>query len=252
MMNRSNIRSRLKNAIFIFIWLLIWELADRMIDNPILLSGPLETLRRLFSLIPEESFRLSVFMSLSRIMAGFFLSAVLAVILGFISYFLPLIREFLSPFISLMKAIPVASFVILALICLHGSMDLSLVVTFIVTFPLIWDSVISGLSSSDQKLLELSEVFHMNMPSRLRYIYVPAVLPYLSSSLSSVMGMAWKSGVAAELIGQPKDTIGFYLYQSKVFLDTTGVLAWTFTVILLSYVCERLLALLFRLISKRL
>ena len=62
----------------------------------------------------------------------------------------------------------------------------------------------------------------MNMPSRLRYIYVPAVLPYLSSSLSSVMGMAWKSGVAAELIGQPKDTIGFYLYQSKVFLDTTG------------------------------
>ena len=92
----------------------------------------------------------------------------------------------------------------------------------------------------------------MNMPSRLRYIYVPAVLPYLSSSLSSVMGMAWKSGVAAELIGQPKDTIGFYLYQSKVFLDTTGVLAWTFTVIVLSYLSEKLIRLLIERIERRL
>ena len=141
---------------------------------------------------------------------------------------------------------------ILALIWLGGSSELSIVVSFIVVFPMIWETAIGGLMSSDPRLLELSKVYGMGLMPRLRYIYIPALLPYLLSALPSVIGMAWKSGVAAELIGQPKDTIGFYLYQSKIFLDTAGLFAWTFTVIVLSYLSEKLIKLLIERIERRL
>lgn len=244
--------SKLKKISILLFWLLVWELAARITDNRIILVGPIESLSVLFSMLPDPLFWRSVLTTLIKIMAGFLLSALSALLLGALAYFHPLIKDLLDPVISLMRSIPVASFVILALIWLGGSSELSIVVSFIVVFPMIWETAIGGLMSSDPRLLELSEVYGMGLMPRLRYIYIPALLPYLLSAMSSVIGMAWKSGVAAELIGQPRNTIGFYLYQSKVFLDTAGLFAWTFTVIVLSYLSERLIKLLISRMERRL
>ena len=243
---------KLKKISILLFWLLLWELAARITDNRIILVGPIESLSVLFSMLPGPLFWRSVLNTLVKIMSGFLLSAISALLLGALAYFHPLIRDLLDPVISLMRSIPVASFVILALIWLGGSSELSIVVSFIVVFPMIWETAIGGLMSSDPRLLELSKVYGMGLMPRLRYIYIPALLPYLLSALPSVIGMAWKSGVAAELIGQPKDTIGFYLYQSKIFLDTAGLFAWTFTVIVLSYLSEKLIKLLIERIERRL
>ena len=225
----------------ILIWLLIWELAARITDNAIILAGPIDTLSLFFSFLADTAFWSAVLSSLARILAGFFMSAACALLLGTAAFFQPCLKAFLSPIVALMKAVPVASFVILALIWLGGSSELSLLVSFVVVFPMIWASVLGGLEAADSKLLELSRVFELGLVKRLRYIYIPELLPYLSASLSSAIGMAWRSGVAAELIGQPKDTIGFYLYQSKIFLDTPGLFAWTLAVILLSWISEKLI-----------
>lgn len=229
------------------LWLVIWELAARITGNDIILVGPAETLGLFLSLLSQGYFWSAVLHSLIKIFTGFLLSSAAALLLGTASFFLDWLRSFLSPVVTLMKAIPVASFVILALIWLGGSRDLSLLVSFVVVFPMIWTSVLSGLEAADTKLLELSQVFEMGMLQKLRYIYIPSLLPYLLSSLSSAIGMAWKSGVAAELIGQPRNSIGFYLYQSKIFLDTPGVFAWTLAIILLSWISERLIKAVIRL-----
>lgn len=248
--NRISKKQRL--ILVILFWLLFWELAARITDNSIILVGPLDTGAELMRLCREQSFWSSVLTTLLRILTGFFLSAITAVLLGIVSYFLPLLRDLMAPIIKLMKAIPVASFVILALIWLRGSRYLGTAVSFIVTFPMLWESTVAGLSDHDRRFWELGQVFELGYIRQLRYIYAPALLPQLMTGLSSAVGMAWKSGVAAELIGQPAGTIGFYLYQSKVFLDTAGVFAWTLVIIVLSYACERGMRLLIRKISQRL
>lgn len=251
-MDRHRPVKKLRQLLIILLWLLIWELAARAADNPIILVGPAESLGRLISMLPDHIFWSSVGSTLLRIMAGFLMSVVITSVLGTLAHFHPWLRELLSPVIALMKAIPVASFVILALIWLRGSHDLSIVVTFIVVTPMIWDAVLGGLNAADPQLLELAKVYRLGIGRRLRYIYLPALLPYILSSISSVIGMAWKSGVAAELIGQPTGSIGFYLYQSKVFLDTSGLFAWTFMVILLSWLSEKLIKALLGLAGRRL
>lgn len=251
-MDRQRPVKKLRQLLIILLWLLIWELAARAADNSIILVGPVDSLGRLISMLPDPQFWSSVGSTLLRIMSGFFMSVILTSVLGALAHFHHWLRELLSPVIALMKAIPVASFVILVLIWLRGSRDLSIVVTFIVVTPMIWDAVLGGLSAADTQLLELAEVYRLSLGRRLRYIYLPALLPYILSSISSVIGMAWKSGVAAELIGQPTGSIGFYLYQSKVFLDTSGLFAWTFMVILLSWLSERLIKALIGLVERRL
>ena len=137
----------------------------------------------------------------------------------------------------MIRSVPVASFVILALIWI-GSENLSVFISFLVVIPMIYGATLAGLENMDQKLLEMSQVFSMPFLKKVRYLFVPAVHPYLVSSCRTALGMSWKSGVAAEVIGIPKTSIGEQLYYTKLYLDTSGLFAWTFSIILISAVFE--------------
>lgn len=148
------------------------------------------------------------------------------------------IEELLEPVMALLKAVPVASFVVLLLIW-WGSSVLAVAICFLIVLPVIYINVLQGIQNSDSKLLEMAEVFAMSRVNQFFYIYRPALRPFLESGLKLALGMCWKSGVAAEIIGTPQYSIGERLYMSKIYLDTEGLFAWTVVVILLSLVFQR-------------
>lgn len=207
------------------------------IHNSILFVGPLEMGRSLFSLLPRTDFWNTVFYSFRKIGFGFLLAFFGGLAFGSVSYRFRWLRELLEPILLLMKSVPVASFVILALIWM-GSKNLSVFVTFFVVFPVIYVNTISGLASTDPALLEMADVFHMSVSKRIFYIYRPALLPYLISGCKTALGMSWKSGTAAEVIGVTQHSIGGQLYLSKIYLDTAGLFAWTLVIILVSAAME--------------
>jgi NitT/TauT family transport system permease protein len=147
------------------------------------------------------------------------------------------VEEFLQPLMSLMKTVPVASFVVLILIW-WGSGLLAVVTCFLVVLPNIYINTLEGLKATDGHLLEMAEVFRMPARNRFLFIYRPAILPFLESGMKLALGMCWKSGVAAEVIGMPAHSIGGQIYLSKIHLDMAGVLAWTSVVIMLSICFE--------------
>lgn len=242
----------MQKPLILFFWLFVWEGLSRLTANSILLVGPVETLTALKSLLPDPAFWQALLQSFLHIGSGFLLALILGILFGFFAYKSRLLAALLSPPVSLMKAIPVASFVILALIWLGGSRRLSTFVSFVVVFPLVFLNTKSGLDSADPKLLECAAVFHLGFRQRLRFLYLPALLPYLLSCLRVAVGLCWKSGIAAELIGQPRGTIGANLYQAKIFLDTSSLFAWTAAAIFLSFLTERILLWAFGLAAKKL
>ena len=116
--------------------------------------------------------------------------------------------------------------------------NLSVFISFLVVVPMIYGATLAGLENMDKKLLEMSQVFSMPFLKKVRFLFIPAVHPYLVSSCRTALGMSWKSGVAAEVIGIPKASIGEQLYYTKLYLDTSGLFAWTFSIILISAVFE--------------
>ena len=75
---------------------------------------------------------------------------------------------------------------------------------------------------------------------RVKAIWLPAVLPAFRQGCSVALGICWKSGVAAEVIGLPNGSIGDALYRAKITLSTGELFAWTFVIILLSAAFEKL------------
>ena len=206
-----------KNWICWLVWIGIWQLADLFIHNNVIFAGPVNMAVTLAGLLKDGDFWLSLLHSAFRICSGF-LSA----------FFLGML---------MIRCVPVASFVILALIWI-GSENLSVFISFLVVVPMIYGATLAGLENMDKKLLEMSQVFSMPFLKKVRFLFVPAVHPYLISSCRTALGMSWKSGVAAEVIGIPKASIGEQLYYTKLYLDTSGLFAWTFSIILISAVFE--------------
>lgn len=226
-----------KSFILIF-WIFMWQLAAELIDNSIIFAGPIQMVRALAAQISEPDFWATIAGSFGRISLGFAGAFLYGILLGCAAWRLPILGEMLEPPMVLIRSVPVASFVILALIWI-GSDYLAVLIAFLVVLPVIYVNTRAGLLSADPKLLEMACVFHVPALYRIRMIYLPALAPYLKAGCRTALGLSWKSGVAAEVIGLPSSSIGEQLYYSKLYLDTAGLFAWTFVIIVISAVFER-------------
>ena len=173
-----------------------------------------------------------------------------ATVLAFGAGRFSLLEILLRPYVLAIKSVPVASFIILALIWLQTS-QLSLFISFLMVFPVLYTNVLAGICSADRQLLEMARVFRVPLGRRLRGIYLPQVMPYFRTAVSLGLGLCWKAGAAAEIIGLPAGSMGERLYTAKVYFQTADLFAWTVTIVAVSVVFERLfLALVDRLMGK--
>ena len=229
----------IRKTLIIFFWLAVWQILAMCVDN-FLLVTPLQALRALLTLAGQAEFWQSAFGSLWRIALGFLLGAVLALLLAAVSYRYKIAEEVLRPFMVFCKAVPVAVFAVLLLIW-WGSSMLAVSICFLVVFPNIYLNTLEGLKSADRELLEMAEVFRLPFGTRFFYIYRPALKPFLLSAFQLSLGMCWKSGVAAEVIGTPTHSIGGALYLAKIYLDTAELFAWTAVIVVLSVFFEKII-----------
>lgn len=223
----------------ILFWICVWQLLALWVDNEILLVSPGDVFVRFLELLADMEFWQTVLYSMGRIAAGFLLGTLMGLFLAALSARIPFIEELVRPVMTLCKTVPVASFVVLLLIW-WGAAYLAVAISFIIVFPNIYINTLEGIRSTDKELLEMATVFDMPVSNRFFYIYRPALRPFWDSGLKMSLGMCWKSGVAAEVIGTPQFSIGERLYFSKIQLDTAGVFAWTAVIILLSICFEKL------------
>ena len=218
-------------------WLLLWELAARLLHNRLLLVGPFETLGILFRMALGASYWQAVWNSTLRVLGGFSTGALAGIGLAVSAEKREGLRWILSPFVNVIKAIPVASFVVILLIWV-GNRNASLFICFFVSFPIFYLNTLAGLGATPRERL--------SRHTRIRALYLPVLAPFLESALSLSVGVSFKAGAAAELIGQPLLSFGNGLYRAKIYLETGEVFAWTLSIVLFAMLAEKLLSLLLR------
>lgn len=236
-MSRKRKDHRLWAVVF---WLCLWQAAAMAVGHEVLLASPVRTVLRWAELAATAAFWRSILYTLWHILAGYSLAATAGIALGALSRRLQPVRELLSPLMSAIKSIPVASFVIAALIWIP-SRGLSILISFLIAFPVFYAGTLNGLDQIDRKNMEMARTLGMPRWNRLRALVLPAALPAIRTAASLAIGLSWKSGVAAEVIGIPIGSIGEKLYKAKIYLATADLFAWTLTIIALSACTEKLI-----------
>ncbi len=224
----------------IVFWVLIWQLCSYLVPYKFLFASPVQVMAAFGQLCFSADFWLTTASSFWKISAGFFLALLTGCLLAAFSYRFVIVRELLMPLIRLIKAIPVASFIILVILWFNSS-SLSTIISFSMVLPVIYINILQGLDSYDEKMLEMAYVFRLSLVRRIRYLYIPALMPYFVTACSLGLGFCWKSGVAAEVIGQPAHSIGGEIYMTKLNLLTPELFVWTIVIILISASFEKLI-----------
>ena len=220
-------------------------------DQSILLVSPVDVALRLTTIWQVEGFASSIWFSFYHIAGGFLLALVSGILLAALSGRFKWIETALWPFMITVKTVPVASFVVICLIWLSAQ-NLSVFISFLIVLPVVYGNVLQGIKSEDGKMLEVAEVFRMPVLRRILYIHMPQLKPFILSACATALGMSWKAGIAAEIIGTPDGSIGKQLYYAKIYLDTDDLLCWTVIIVIVSVAFEKLFMLALRAAYRRL
>ena len=221
-------------------WLGAWQLAAWSAGRELLLPGPAAVGRALAALAGTADFWLSVGASLGRVVLGLAWGTLAGALLAFLTFFVPWAGRVVSPAVRVVRATPVVSFILLIYLWVSRA-AIPWVIAGLMVLPVVWGSLSAGLGSLDGKLLELGRAYRFSRWKMLRLIYLPSLRPHLSAGLLTAFGLAWKSGVAAEVLCPPERAIGSRLQQAKLGLETADLFAWTLAIVTLSLALEGLL-----------
>ena len=226
-------------------WLAVWWGVSAWVHMELLIPSPPAVLKTLAELSVTAAFWKSTGLSLLRIFCGTAAGILLGSLLAVLTVRFRIADLLLSPAIRVIRTVPVASFIILVLLWVKTG-RVPGVISALIVLPILWESVAAGIGSADPALLEMAHVYRFGRRRTVRYVYLPALQPHFNAGVCNAIGLAWKSGVAAEVLCLPKMAIGTQVYFSKIYLETPALFAWTAVVILLSLLLEALVRRLLR------
>ncbi len=239
-----NSKRLLRKFLIIVLLICAWELVSLAVHSKLIMASPIETISAFFGMVREADFYSTILFSTCRVLLGFLISCVLAIAFSALAYNSSLIKDILQPIILLMKSIPVASFIIIALLWM-GSKNLSVFIVVLVALPILYTQLLTGLENTPKKYLELAEIFRFKTLTRVLAIYLPSIREGFISACRLAVGMSFKAGIAAEVISGIGGSIGEKLYFSKLYFSTGELFAWTGVIVALSFVCEKIVVFVF-------
>ena len=233
--------ARFVRAAFVLLfWVAVWFVTASLVDKEVLLPSPVSVGKVLLSLVFSRTYWYSIGASLLRVLIGYLLGCIAAAAISIMCFRSSIADALFSPVLSVIRAVPVASFIILALVWI-GRTRVPSFSAFLMVLPIVGGNILTGLRSADQELLEVCKLYRFPFIKTVRLLYLPAVRPYFVSAARTSLGMAWKAGIAAEVLCSLSASIGGQIYESKVYLETPALFAWTITVICISMLIEWLL-----------
>lgn len=227
----------LKNVTSILFWFIVWALGARAVGQTLIIPSPAEVFSRLILLLQTKAFWTTAGTSLCRILLGFLCGMAAGTLFAVISHVSGIAEAVLSPMIRVFKAAPVASFIILMMLWVNYDF-VPAIIAAIMVVPVVYQNVRTGIQQVNPEYLELAKVYRFSLKKRWKIIFIPSVLPYFTSGALTSLGLAWKSGVAAEVLCLPKNAVGSQLYFSKLYLETPDLFAWTIVVVLFTFLLE--------------
>ena len=219
-------------------WIILWEIIHLAVGQSILVPSPLSVFQKLCELAVLKDFWGSVATSLFRVVSGLFCGTLFGTVLAVLTARSKLLRFFFSPAIHVIKSTPVASFIILAILWLSVE-NVPAFTAMLIVLPTVWANTEKGILSVDRGLLQMGKAFGLSRKESFLRITVPSVKPFFIAALNSAVGMAWKAGIAAEVICPHGESMGSALHDSKIYFETVDTFAWTVAVIVLSVLLEK-------------
>ena len=199
-MKKSTINKVLLRIAGIVLFILGWQVLSTIIGgDSFILPSPIKTISETINMLGSTYIYKCLYQTLLRMFAGFLIAFVLAFILGTIANISPVIEEILKPTITIMRSIPTATLVYLFLV-LAGAKLTPLFIVVLVSFPILYESVLGGIKATPNELIEASKIDSSSIFKTIIKIRLPLAIPYIMVGVASSFALSLKIEIMAEVI----------------------------------------------------
>lgn len=241
-MKNSTTKYRLISIISIVTMLVLWKITALWFRSSLIVPHPEEAILSAIKLIADKEFVLVAGSSVLRALFGFFISFILGLVTGIFAGISASFDAFVKPIIVTVRSVPVISLILLALIWFNSG-SVPVFIAFLTMFPFIFTNVAEGVKSVDSNLIIMAKLYRTNWKKIIRELYIPAIMPFIISGVSSSMGIGWRAIIIGEVLSQPKFGIGTKMQSAQIFLNVDAVIAWTLIAVLISFGFEKIIRL---------
>src|SRR5574344_320576 len=226
----------------VILMLVIWKVLSMHFGSDFILPSPEKTIVSAFGIIGNIGFLKVVVATLLRGIIGFAIAGSIGIITGVIAGLSPNFNAFMAPVVVTIRSTPVVAFILLALIWLTSD-SVPIFIAVLTMFPIVYANVVEGIKNVDGKLVEMARFYKVNRKRIIREVYVPAIMPFIVSGISTAIGIGWRAIIVGEVLSQPKYGIGTDMHAAQLFLKVEVLIAWTVIAVLLSWLFEKLIRL---------
>lgn len=236
-MKNNWVKKTLLSLAILLFWLGVWYLAAFFVDSSLLLPTPHETLSALIALVCTLEFYEVVFYTLIRVLLGLVIGVAVGIILAVLCHRFKVLRDVINPIISVIRATPVATFIVLLWVLVSGN-SLTVLVAFLMVMPIVWQNALDAFGSIPKDLVEVADVYNLSYKRRFEVLVLPVLSRYIYPAVITSVGLSWKSEIAAEIIAYTKNSIGMHINDAKFYMNTSAVFAWTAVIVVMSIALE--------------
>ena len=230
---------------------LIWIIAAKKTSSALILPYPVEVAAAMGKLFQNPEFWTSFLHTFLRCIISFGISLVLGIILGTVCALSSFCKRLFELPIAIVRATPVAAIILIVLFWFKSN-TVPIFVSVLMTLPIMITSVVTGLSSSDKKLLDMAQCFSLTKKDIFYYIKLPSAIPFILNGSVSAFGLTWKVVVAGEVLSLPINATGTLLQLYQVHLESAYVLATAIILVAFSFFLQELFAFFVRRYLKKL
>lgn len=248
-LNNRQLANIIYPIISLFVVIIIWYIIALAVDVEIIIPSVGATFKSLWALLGNKTFYLSILGTIWRSLLCFFIGLFAAIFLAVVTYFFPVIYKLLSPIITIMRAIPTMSIILMTIIWLNPKYS-PILIAFLIIFPIMYANFYTAISMVDKDLIEMSKAYKVSKRDMILSLYLPSMAPNFFDTMQSVISLTVKIIISAEVLAQTKTSMGVMMMLSKGFLDTPELLAWTFAAITVSYIMEIIVIVIKKMVIK--
>jgi ABC-type nitrate/sulfonate/bicarbonate transport system ATPase subunit/ABC-type nitrate/sulfonate/bicarbonate transport system permease component len=237
---KTNKKKILPFILAVFTLATIWQIISISIGYQAIFPSIFDLISDTLHLFIQTEFYFALFGTICRGLLGFVITFFIAFSLGSLAVFNSFFRDFFHPIVVFTRSIPVISIVLVALLWFSPPF-LPVFVAFFSMFPILFQSIQSGMENVDKKWVEMGKVFGLSPRKRFFYIYYPGSRSTIFDGISSAMGFGWRAVIIGEALAQPVHGIGSQMKEAQAYINVSEIIAWTLAAILISYIFEKII-----------
>lgn len=229
--------------------LVIWYFACWWIDVELILPTPAQAFIHIGAYLKDISFWVSLGWTYLRCIESFLIAFLIALGLAVLAYSKKEAEKFINPFMAFIRAIPTMAIILILIISIAPE-GTPIVVAGIVICPTLYQSFLTSLKQIDQKLVEMTNIYHVSKKNQIFKFYIPTVLPGILENSATGFSLNIKLIIAAEAMAQTRNSIGKLMQYAKISIEIEKLFALTIIAVILSVISEGLIKLFKRVVCR--